>query len=99
MPIDLKKRRPSKEELEAALLHKFIVKGAWHEYHIYESDMAKSFPPHIRNDIMKTAKELRRKGLLVSFPHGREHVWILNKEKSDLVLAIVKKFYPEDYGM
>ena len=58
MPIDPKKKL-SDEELEAVLLHKFIIRGAWQEYHIYESDVPKGFPPHVRNDIMKAAKELK----------------------------------------
>jgi hypothetical protein len=97
MPIDLKKKL-SDEELEAVLLHKFIIRGAWQEYHIYESDVPKGFPPHIRNDIMKVAKELKRKGLLIAFPHGKEHVWILNKDKSDEIIDKVKRFFPEEYS-
>ncbi len=85
----------SQEELEAIVLHKFIVKGAWREYYIYESDIPKGFPPHIRNSITKAAKELKRKGLLISFPHGRENVWILNKERSEEILEKVKKHFPE----
>jgi len=93
--MDPNKKRFSSEEFEVMLLHKFIIKGAWREYHIYESDVPKGFPSHIRNGIMNAAKDLKRKGLLVAFPHGREHVWILNKNMSDEIIAKVKKYYPE----
>ncbi len=98
MAIDTKKGRLSEEELEALLLHKFFLKGAWHSYHIYESDVPKGFPPNIRNEIMKAAYDLKRKGLLVSWPHGRENVWILNKERSAEIISILKRFYPEFYN-
>ncbi len=97
MAIDIKKKRLSEEELEVVLLHKFVLKGAWHSYHIYESDVPKSFPPTIRNDIMKIATSLKKKGILKSWPHGREHVWVLNQERSEEILAKLKKFYPEFY--
>jgi hypothetical protein len=87
----------SKQDIEAMLLHKFIKRGAWQDYHIYESDVPKGFPPKIRGDIMKAAKELKRSGLMISFPHGKEHVWILNKERSAEILAIVKRFYRDEY--
>ena len=94
MTIDTKKKPLSAEELEAALLHKFVLKGAWHSYHIYESDVSKGFPPNIRNDIIKAAYNLKKKGLLMSWPHGRENVWILNKDKSADIIEKLKKFYP-----
>jgi len=98
MAIDIKKKPLSEEELEAALLHKFVLKGAWQSYHIYESDVPKGFPPKIRNDIMKIAQNLKKKGFLISWPHGREHVWILNKERSAEIIAVLKKFYPAEYA-
>lgn len=97
MAIDVKKKHLSEEELEAVLLHKFVLKGAWQSYHIYESDVPKGFPPNVRNDIMKAAQTLRKKGLLKSWPHGREHVWTLNKERSDEIIDKLRKFYPEEY--
>jgi len=95
MGIDLKGRDISKEEIEAALLHKFVMKGAWHKYHIYESDVPKGFPPQIRNRILQALKDLRSRGLITGFPHGREHVYILNKNRREEILAIVTKYYPE----
>lgn len=95
MAVDLKKKGISKEEIEAALLHKFVMKGAWHKYHIYESDVPKGFPPHIRNQVIQTLKELRRKGLITVFPHGREHVYVLNKNRADEILQKIAKYYPE----
>lgn len=96
MAIDVKKKHLS-EELEAALLHKFVLRGAWKSYHIYESDVPKGFPPNIRKDIMRTAQNLKKRGLLISWPHGREHVWILNKERTTEIINKLKKFYPEEY--
>lgn len=97
MAIDIKKKPISEDELEAALLHKFILKGAWQAYHIYETDVPKGFPPNIRKDIMKVAENLKKKSLLKSWPHGREYVWNLNKDRADEIIAKLKKFYPEEY--
>ena len=58
--MDLKRKDISDEEVEAALLHKFLIKGAWHEYHIYESDVPKGFPSHLRNRVMKIARKLKK---------------------------------------
>jgi len=98
MTIDVKKKPLSEEELDAVLLHKFVLKGAWGEYHIYDSDVPKGFPPHIRGDVMKAAERLKKRGLLVSWPHGRENVWILNKGRSEEVISKFKRFYPEEYS-
>jgi hypothetical protein len=87
----------TEDGLEAAVLHKFNVKGAWGEYHIYESDVPKGFPPNARKGIMKAAERLKKKGLLRSWPHGREHVWTLNKDRSAEIVEILKKSYPEFY--
>ncbi len=95
MPIDLKKKKLSEEELEIVILNKFVKRGAWHKYHIYESDLSKGFPPNIRKDIIRAAKELKRRGFLIAFPHGNENVWILNKDKSEEIIDKIKKFYPE----
>ena len=95
MSIDLKKKPISKEKLEAALLHKFVIKGAWRKYHIYESDVPKGFPLELRKPISKALKDLRREGLIVGFPHGSEHVYTLNKERSKEIIEKVAKFYPD----
>ena len=95
MVINLKRKGLSEEELEAALLHKFVMKGAWAEYHIYESDVPKGFPPNIRNRIREVLKGLKRKGLIVCFPHKREHVYTLNKNKSYEILGKIGEYYPE----
>jgi hypothetical protein len=97
MGIDAKSGRLSKDKIEALLLHKFVIKGAWHEYHIYESDIPKGFPPPIRKDVMRAAYDLRKRGFLRSFPHGKEHVWILNKSMSKEIVSTVRQFFPEEY--
>lgn len=93
--MDMKRQDISQEEIEAALLHKFVMKGAWHKYHIYESDVPKGFPPPIRKRVIQALKELGQRGLIMSFPHGREHVYILNKGRSEEILQKVAKYYPE----
>lgn len=90
------RKKFSESEIEAMLLLKFVTRGAWRDYHIYESDVPKGFPPHIRNDVMRAAKELKRNGLLIEFPHGKEHVWILNKERSSEILEIIRAMQSED---
>jgi len=85
-------------DIETVLLHKFVKRGAWHDYHIYESDIPKGFPPSKRNEIMKALKRLRREGLLLVFPHGKENVWILNNERSVEITERIKHSYPEEYS-
>jgi len=86
-------RNDSDENLKVALLHKMFMMRAGVKYHIYESDLPKGFPSHVRKDIMKAAKELRRDGLLVSFPHGRENVWQLNLKRIGEIRERIEKFY------
>lgn len=91
--LDIKKKDVSEEELEVAVLHKMFMMRAGVKRHIYESDLPKGFPPHLRKDIMNAAKNLYRNGLLVKFPHGREHVWQLNLKKIDEIKKKIEKFY------
>lgn len=96
MAIDLNKKL-TEEELIALVLHKFYKNQVFRSYHIYESDIAKGFPSHIRNQMMRVTKELRRKGYLVAFPHGRELVWQLNMQLLDDVKILLKKYYSKEF--
>ena len=96
MAINVHKKL-TEEELVALVLHKFFHRRAFAKYHIYESDVPKGFPKHIRSDILKTAKELRRNGHLTAFPHGRELVWQLNMKNIDEIITVLKKHYPEEF--
>lgn len=71
---DLKRKDVTDEELEDAILWKFFRMHAGVKRHIYESDIQKGMPPHLHKRIMSSAKELRRNGFLVEFPHGREQI-------------------------
>jgi len=93
MSIDLKKKEVSDEEIEVALLHKLFLMRAGVKYHIYEHDLPKGFPPHLRKRVLDVAKILYRKGLLVKFPHRGETVWQLNLNKIDEIKEIIKNFY------
>lgn len=81
MPIDLKKKYVSDDELKLWLLRKLERHHAGKKYHIYESDLPKGSPKHLRKRIIQTAFELRREGYLIAFPHGKELVWQLNLER------------------
>ena len=91
--LDLKKKEISDEEVEVALLHKLFMKRAGIKYHIYESDLPKGFPPHLHKRILYAAKRLRRKGLIVKFPHRGETVWQLNLKRIDEIKEKIKRFY------
>ncbi|MBU3896607.1 MAG: hypothetical protein KJ697_01595 [Nanoarchaeota archaeon] len=91
--VDIKKKDVSTEELEVALLYKMFIMRAGIKRHIYESDLPKGFPSHLRKDIMNVAKELNRKGFLVEFPHGKEHAWQLNLNRIDEIRKKIEKFY------
>jgi len=93
MPIDLKKKEISDEEIEAALLHKMYWMRAGAKYHIYEPDSPKGFPPNLHKRVLETAKDLYKKGLLVKFPHKGETVWQLNLDKMEEIKEKIRKFY------
>jgi len=93
MPIDLKKKEISDEEIEVALLHKMYWIRAGVKYHIYEPDLPKGFPSHLHKRVLEAAKSLYKKGLLVKFPHKGETVWQLNLVKIEEIKGKIKKFY------
>ncbi len=93
MPIDLKKKEVSDEEIEVALLHKLFLMRAGVKYHIREPDLPKGFPPHLRKRVLKAAKNLYKKGLLVKFPHRGENVWQLNLNRINEIKEKIKRFY------
>jgi hypothetical protein len=93
MQIDLKKKEVSGEEIEVALLHKLFLMRVGVRYHIYESDLPKGFPPHLRKRVLEAAKNLYKKGLMVKFPHHRETVWQLNLNRINEIKERVKRFY------
>lgn len=90
---DLKTDDISDEEIEDAILWKFFRMRAGKSRHIYESDIHKGMPPHLHKIIMNQVKELRRKGLLVEFPHGREHVFTLNMNRIIEIKERLRKRY------
>lgn len=87
------KKDISDEELEVALLHKLFMKHAGVKYHIYESDLPKGFPSHLRKEVLNVAKNLHKKGLLIKFPHHKENAWQLNLNKINEIKQKIKKFY------
>ena len=91
--LNIKKDDVSDEELEVALLHKMFMMRAGRKRHIYESDLTKGFPPHLRKGIMDAAKNLYRKGILIKYPHGKEHVWQLNLKRIGEIKDKIEKFY------
>jgi len=93
MPIDLKKKEVSDEEIGVALLHKLFLMRAGVNYHIYESNLPKGFPPHLRKRVLESAKNLYKKGLLVKFPHHGETVWQLNLNRISEIKERIKRFY------
>ncbi len=93
MPTDLKKKEVSDEEIEVALLHKLFMMRAGVKYHISESDLPKGFPPHLHKRVLRAAKNLYKKGLLVKFPHRGETVWQLNLNRINEIKEKIKRFY------
>ena len=93
MSIDLKKKEVSDEEIEVALLHKLLMMRAGVKYHIYESNLPKGFPPHLHKRVLRSAKNLYRKGLLIKFPHRGEIAWQLNLNRINEIKEKIKKFY------
>jgi len=90
MVMDLKKKEVSDEEIEVALLHKLFIMRVGIKHHIYEPDLPKGFPPHLHKRVLKAAKSLHRKGLLIKFPHRGETVWQLNLDRVDEIKERIK---------
>lgn len=91
--MDLKRKDVSDEELKDAVLLKFFRMHAVKSRHIYESDVPKGMPPHLRKRIMENVRDLRREGLIVEFPHGKEHVFQLNVNRTDEIKERLKRRY------
>ena len=83
------KEKISDEQIKIYILEKFYFKRAGVKYHIHESDIPKGFPPHIRKRVLKNAKELYREGLLVRYPHKKEHVWRMNIKRIDEIKKLI----------
>ncbi len=91
--IDLKRKDITDEEIEDAILWKFFRMHAGRSRHIHESDIPKGMPPNLHKRITELVKELRRKGMLVEFPHGKEHVFTLNMNRIDEIKERLRRHY------
>ena len=90
---DLKRRDVTDSEIEDAILWKFFRMHAGVSRHIYESDVPKGMPPQIHKRIMSCLKELRKQGMIVEFPHGKEHAFKLNMNRIDEIKERIRKNY------
>ena len=89
----LKRKDVTDEEIEDAVLWKFFRMHAVRARHIYESDVPKGMPPNLHKRIMESAKNLRKINLLIEFPHGKEHAFIINIGRLEEIKARLKKRY------
>lgn len=57
-----------KEEIEHTLLRKLAYMGKWGGSHTSFDNLPKGFPKHLREDVKIAAKELIKRGMLLSKP-------------------------------
>ena len=57
-----------KEEIERTILRKLAYMGKWGGSHTSFDNLPKGFPKHLRGDVKVVAKELIKRGLLLSKP-------------------------------
>jgi len=77
----LREKDATDEELKDGILRKFVRMRAGRARHVYEGDVPKGMPPHLRKRIMQCLRELVREGLVVEFPHGGERAYTFNMNR------------------
>ena len=84
-----------KEDIEATLLRKLYVMGKIGGPHTPFDNLPKGFPPHVRGDVKKVAKELIKRGFLKPSRHNYGLGVSLNIEKLKEIEEILFRAFPE----
>jgi hypothetical protein len=73
------------------LLRNFIRYRVFGKHHWREDTLKKRFPDHLRKYAIISAKELKRKGILICkpTPHGKQ--WWLNRKKMTEINEILEE--------
>ncbi|VVB80791.1 Uncharacterised protein [uncultured archaeon] len=70
-----------KEEIIKSLLRKMVYMGKWGASHTSVDNLPKGFPAHLRGEVKDVAKDLIKKGFLLSKPTSYGVEVSLNPEK------------------
>ena len=57
-----------KEDIERVLIRKLVYMGKWNANHTSFDNLPKGFPKHLRGMVKDAAKDLIKKGILLSKP-------------------------------
>ena len=77
------------EQIKRALLRKLLYLGKWGHSHTSFDNLPKGFPKHLRGNVKKVAKELIKKGLLLTKPTEYGIEVSLNPERKGEIEKIV----------
>jgi len=79
-----------KEEIIKSLLRKLSYLGKWGGNHTSFDNLPKWFPSHLKGEVKSVAKELIKKGFLLSKPTSYGLEVSLNSEKKKEIEGLVR---------
>ncbi|MFH0835764.1 MAG: hypothetical protein V1834_01230 [Candidatus Micrarchaeota archaeon] len=79
--------------IEETIVWTLYRAGCWGKGHLSETKLFKSgFPPHLGiKNVKKIGEKLRKRGLLVCAPTGREVKWWLNSNKQKEIEEVIER--------
>ena len=78
------------KDVRRHLLRKMHKMGCWGKHHISESNLPKGFPTHLHKKVIEIAYDLKKQGILVSFPTNHDRQWFLNPQKRQEIEEIIR---------
>ncbi|MBI4155348.1 hypothetical protein HY498_04660 [Candidatus Woesearchaeota archaeon] len=85
------------EKIKATILYNLRRKKMIGGAHIHFDTLRRGFPSHLSKEINKVAKELIKKGFIISKPTSYGLQVSLNKEKIKEIDAFIKKILGFDF--
>lgn len=82
----------SEEEIKGKILHKLSRLGKFMHSHTSVDNLPKGFPPEIRGEVKKMAKELKREGILLSKSTSYGEEVSINITMKDKIMYYINKF-------
>lgn len=82
----------SDEEIKGKILHKLSRLGKFMHSHTSVDNLPKGFPPEIRGEVKKMAKELKREGILLSKPTSYGEQVSINSAMKEKIMHYINKF-------
>ena len=80
------------EEIKGKILHKLSRLGKFTHSHTSIDNLPKGFPPDIRGEVKKMAKELKKEGILSSKPTSYGEQVSINSAMKEKIMYYINKF-------